>query len=154
VRNVQALSLKGCNEGCNGDMPIGRPPKTNRSAFGARVHTLREQASLSQGEVAGKLGISQQSYAKWERRDVALSVAQLERLATILRVPVTAFFAAELTEADKPRGPVGRARKAFEAVSLLPRNQQTTILSMVESVVNARHREQAKKQPARVSAAG
>ena len=132
-------------------MPIGRPSKTNRSAFGTRIHTLREQASLSQAEIAEKLGISQQSYAKWERRDVALSVAQLEQLATIFTVPVTAFFAPELTEPLKPRGPVGRAKKAFEAVSQLPRNQQTTILSMVESVVNARHRERDKKHS---SAAG
>ena len=131
-------------------MPLGRPSKTKRSAFGTRIHTLREQAKVSQAEVAEKLGISQQSYAKWERRDVALSVAQLEQLATIFNVPVTAFFARELTEPLKPRGPVGRAKKAFEAVSQLPRNQQTTILSLVESVVNA-HQHSGKKQS---SAAG
>ena len=127
-------------------MPIGRPSKTDRSAFGTRIHTLREQAKLSQAEVSEKLGISQQSYAKWERRDVALSVAQLEQLAATFNVPVTAFFAVELTEATKPRGPVGRAKKAFEAVSQLPRSQQTTILSMVESVVRYHERERAKKQ--------
>ena len=132
-------------------MPIGRPSKTDRSAFGARIHALREQARLSQAEVADKLGISQQSYAKWERRDVALSVAQLEQLATLFGVPVTAFFATELTEATKPRGPVGRAKKVFESVSRLPRGQQTTVLDMVESVVRYHDRERAKKQS---SAAG
>lgn len=137
-------------------MPAGRPPKSNRSSFGARVHALREQARLSQQEVAEKLGISQQSYAKWERRDVALSVVQLERLTTLFQVPVTAFFTAELTEADKPRGPVGRARKAFEALSEMPRNQQTRVLEFVEPLMRAIKREHAEKlsKEARTSATG
>ncbi len=143
---MQALSPYGCKTGCNPAMPIGRPAKTGRSAFGARIHQLREQAKLSQAEVSQKLGISQQSYAKWERRSVALSVAQFEQLASIFNVPVMAFFAAELTEATKPRGPVGRAKKVFEAVSQLPRGQQTSVLDMVESVVRYHDRERAKKQ--------
>jgi len=127
-------------------MPAGRPSKSNRSLFGTRIHALREQARLSQAEVAEKFGISQQSYAKWERRDVALSVAQLERLATLFQVPVTAFFTAELTAADKPRGPVGRAKKAFAALSELPRSQQTRVLEFVEPLMRAVQREQAEKQ--------
>ncbi len=137
-------------------MPAGRPPKSNRSPFGARIHALREQARLSQAEVAEKLGISQQSYAKWERRDVALSVAQLEQLASIFQVPVTAFFSPELTEVEKPRGPVGRAKKAFAALSELPRNQQTRVLEFVEPLMRAIQREQTEKQAktTRASATG
>ena len=137
-------------------MPAGRPSKSNRSLFGARIYALREQARLSQAEVAEKFGISQQSYAKWERRDVALSVAQLEQLATLFQVPVTAFFTAELTAADRPRGPVGRAKKTFETLSGLPRSQQTRVLEFVEPLMRAIQREYAEKQPkvARTSATG
>jgi transcriptional regulator with XRE-family HTH domain len=136
-------------------MPAGRPSKKPRSAFAARVHALRIQAKLSQIEVAEKLGIAQQSYAAWERHDVALSVAQLEQLATIFNVPVTAFFAPELTEAMKPRGPTGRAKKAFEALSELPRNQQTRVLEFVEPLMRALQREHAERQAkAKNSAAG
>ena len=142
---MQLLSLNSCNYGCNPAMPIGRPSKSDRSPFGARIHALREQARLSQAEVADKLGISQQSYAKWERRNVALSVAQLEQLATLFGVTATAFFAAELTDASKPRGPVGRAKKIFETVSRLPRGQQSTVLDMVESVVRYHDRQRTKK---------
>jgi len=129
-------------------MPIGRPPKKPRSPFGSRIHALRERSGFAQAEVAGKLGISQQSYAKWERRDVALSVAQLEQLAALFNVPVTAFFAAELTTADQPRGPVGRARKAFEAVSQLPRAKQARVLDLVESLTRVHQRELQKKDSA------
>lgn len=137
-------------------MPAGRPSKKSRSAFAARVYALRNQAKLSQIEVAEKLGITQQSYAMWERRDVALSVAQLEQLAGIFGVPVTAFFAPELTEEVKPRGPVGRAKKAFETLSDLPRNQQTRVLEFVEPLMRAIQRERAEKQSKtdRSSAAG
>ena len=127
-------------------MPAGRPSKKPRSPSAARIHTLREQARLSQIEVSAKLGITQQSYAKWERTDVALSIAQLEQLATIFNVPVTAFFSAELTEADKPRGPAGRAKKAFETLSGLPRNQQTRVLEFVEPLMRAIQREHTEKQ--------
>jgi transcriptional regulator with XRE-family HTH domain len=127
-------------------MPAGRPSKKPRSPFATRIHALREQAKLSQVEVSEKLGITQQSYAMWERRDVALSVAQLEQLATIFQVPVTAFFAPELTEPLKPRRPVGRARKAFETVSELPRSQQSNVLDLVETMVRVHDRERSKKQ--------
>ena len=130
-------------------MPAGRPSKKTRSPFAARIHALREQAKLSQAEVSEKLGIAQQSYAMWERRDVALAVAQLEQLATIFQVPVTAFFAPELTEPLKPRGPVGRARKAFETVSELPRSQQSSVLDLVETMVRVHDRERAKKLAAK-----
>ncbi len=137
-------------------MPAGRPSKKPRSAFAARVHALRNQAKLSQIEVAEKLGITQQSYAMWERRDVALSVAQLEQLAGTFGVPVTAFFTPELTEDVKPRGPVGRAKKAFASLSDLPRNQQTRVLEFVEPLMRAFQRERTEKQAkaGRSSAAG
>jgi len=127
-------------------MPAGRPPKKPRSAFAARIYELRTQARLSQIEVAEKLGMTQQGYAKWERSNVALSIEQLEQLATLFGVPVTAFFSPELTEAEKPRGPIGRAKKAFETLSELPRNQQTRVLEFVEPLMRAIQRERAEKQ--------
>src|SRR6266545_4017646 len=108
---MTSIPVTSCNCTCNSGMPAGRPSKKPRSAFAARVHALRTQARLSQIEVAAKLGITQQSYANWERTDVALSVTQLEQLAGIFGVPITAFFSPELTEAEKPRGPIGRAKK-------------------------------------------
>jgi len=109
----------------------GRPAKIERSAFGQRVAALRENANLSQREVAATLGISQPSYAAWERREVALTFQQLKKLAGALGVGVEDFFTVQEFPA-KRNGPVGRARKTFEAISQLPRNRQKQILDVVD----------------------
>jgi hypothetical protein len=126
-------------------MPAGRPSQKTRSPFAARVHALREQARLSQIEVAAKLGITQQSYAMRERRDVALSVAQMEQLAALFGVPATAFFRAELAEPARQPGPAGRARKTFDALAELSRSEQARVLDLVEPLVRVMQNERAEK---------
>jgi transcriptional regulator with XRE-family HTH domain len=109
----------------------GRPAKMERSALGQRIAELREAANLSQREVAASLGIAQPSYAAWERRNVALTHDQFKKLAGILGVQVADFF----SESDQPatrNGPVGRARKTFEAISALPRSRQKQLLDVVD----------------------
>lgn len=114
----------------DGQMKTGRPAKKQRSDFGKRLEFLRENAKLTQREVASALGISQPAYAAWERRDIGLTPAQLQKLATILGVDVMDFFSTE----DHPKrcGPVGRARKMLEAVSNLSRSRQKQILDVIE----------------------
>ena len=109
---------------------IGRPPKNKRSAFGERLQSLREQANLTQREVAHQLGISQPSYVKWERRDIGITRDRLHQLASILGVEVEGFFSTD--DRHKRNGPVGRARKSFETISSLPRNRQKQILDVID----------------------
>jgi len=144
VITMQDFSALQITAGYNSAMQTGRPAKYPRTPFGERVYAAREAAKLSQAEVAEQLGLSQNAYAMWERRPIALRPQQIEQLAGVLGVTVEALFG-KVPLPTKPSGPMGRAKKAFEAVSQLPRNQQSTILSMVESVVNARHRERDKK---------
>lgn len=114
-----------------GDMNPGRPAKTERSVFGKRLQTLRENAKLTQREVAAGLGISQPSYAAWERFNVALTTDQLQKLAHVFGVEVADLFHDE-TSNVKRNGPVGRARKTFETISDLPRSRQKQILDIVD----------------------
>jgi transcriptional regulator with XRE-family HTH domain len=109
---------------------IGRPPKTKRSAFGERLQFLREQANLTQRDVAEQLGISQPSYVKWERRDIGLTEDRLQQLAAVLGVEIEDFFS--VNDQPKRNGPVGRARKTFEVISRLPRSRQKQILDVVD----------------------
>ncbi len=69
-------------------MKTGRPAKTARSSFGARLHAMREHTRLSQQQVAEQLGISQPAYASWERRNVAIQPEQLATLADIFGISV------------------------------------------------------------------
>jgi transcriptional regulator with XRE-family HTH domain len=114
----------------SGMSKAGRPPKSKRSAFGERLQFLREEANLTQREVAAALGISQPSYAAWENRDVGLTLDQLRKLADILGVDIEEFLAHD--QKPKRTGPVGRARKTFETISALPRSRQKQILDVVE----------------------
>jgi len=121
-------------------MQTGRPAKHPRTAFGERIFAAREAANLSQAEVAEKLGLSQNAYAMWERHPVALRPQQIEQLAAILGVSVEALFGKIPLPAKLP-GPLGRAKKAFDAVSRLPRSKQARVLDMVESLVRVHERE-------------
>lgn len=115
-------------------MKAGRPTQSKRSSFGARLCALREAAGLTQHQLAQPLGISQPSYALWERKEVALKPVQLARLAKILGVRVEKLIE-EPPSPPRRGGPVGRARRVFETVSQMPRHQQQKIIEVVEALV-------------------
>ena len=131
---MQAQSITEFLPAYHGDMKTGRPSKSERSDFGARVCALREAAGLSQREVAAQLGISQPSYALWERNDVALAAGSTAHTGKgAQRAPGRTVNPP--TASNRRGGPAGKARRVFEAVSLLPRNRQQKILEVVEALV-------------------
>lgn len=131
---MQAQSITTLFPVYTGDMKTGRPAKSERSDFGARVHALREAAGLSQREVAEQLGISQPSYALWKRNNVALRPEQLLKLAGVLGVRADELLDRPSTS-NRRGGPAGKAKRVFETVSQLPRSQQQKILEVVEALI-------------------
>lgn len=115
------------------DMRRGRPSTSPRSAFGNRLLQAREQAGLSQAQVAQKLGVLQRTVAFWERRSCTLLPEQITALSELLKVPVEQLLFDSPPKA--PRGPAGRVKKVFEEVSDLPRRQQQQIADVVEALV-------------------
>jgi len=116
-------------------MPGGRPPKSKtRSEFGQRLHDARQAKGLSQNQVAEALGITQPSYADWERSAVALKPEYLPKLSTLLGISVESLLGIA-TPPARGSGPVGKVRRIFEMVSKLPRHQQQRIISVVEALV-------------------
>ena len=80
---MQALSVSFSTAPYADGMITGRPAKFERSPFGERLVAARQTLGLSQTQVAEKLGITQQTYAGWERRTTALRpdhIAQLEKV--------------------------------------------------------------------------
>ncbi len=118
-------------------MQTGRPAKYPRSPFGKRLHVAREEAGLSQAQVAEKMNVSQNAYAAWERRPVAIKPQQIEHLAVILKVSPEYFFA-KVTTKPQYGGPTGRLRQVFEKASKLSRHQQGKIVEFVEAFI-AKH---------------
>ena len=117
-------------------MQTGRPAKYPRTEFGQKLHAAREATGLSQAQVAEKLGLSQNSYAVWERHPVALRPDQIEQLAKILGVGADTFFAtAAPAKGKRGTGPAGKLRTVFEEASKLPRHQQNKIAEWVDAFV-------------------
>lgn len=119
-------------------MALGRPTRKPRAAFGARLHELRQQAGLSQQQVAEKLGMSQRAYSHWERQPVALRPEQLQQLAQALNVSLDELIGGTATGAKK-RGPKSQLEKQLEVVAQLPRSAQQQILKVVSALV-AQHK--------------
>ena len=56
--------------------------------FSERLKNLRKEVGLTQVDVAGKLGISQQAYASWERGVKKPTQENLVKIAQIMNVSV------------------------------------------------------------------
>jgi len=115
-------------------MQTGRPSTKERPAFGARLHALREQAGLSQQQLAERMDMTQRAYAYWERNPVALRPDQLQQLAAALSVNVEELLG-ESASKKRGNGPAGKMRQLFDAASRLPRNQQQKITAVLEPFI-------------------
>ena len=117
------------------DMPnMGRPTDRKRTAFGERLVAAREEAGMSQRELADKLSITQRALSWWEREPVALKPEQIAALAAALGLSADYLLGTNNTK-KRGGGPTGKARRVFEAVSRLPRHQQQKIVDVVETFV-------------------
>jgi transcriptional regulator with XRE-family HTH domain len=115
-------------------MQTGRPAKKERTPFGQRLHALREQAGLSQQQLADRIGLSQRAYAYWERHPVAMRPDQLLNLAQTLNVSVEDLVGTNGTK-KRGSGPTGKMKQLFEAASRLPRSQQQKIAAIIEPFI-------------------
>ena len=120
----------------NAPMPGGRPTTQKATPLGQRIAQARQQAGLSQNELADKLGIGRSNVAQWERFAVTLKPEQLAALADTLGVTIDALLGRK-ADGKRGGGPVGRARAVFERVSTLPRSTQQRILANVEDMLVA-----------------
>jgi transcriptional regulator with XRE-family HTH domain len=134
---MQAVSPIFPSTQYNALMKTGRPSFRKRTDFGQRVHAAREALGLSQAQVAEQLGITQPSYAPWERDPVALRPDQLAQLASILQVSIDELVSGAEQQRRTNGGPIGKARRVFEEVNKLPRHQQQRIVGVVEDMIAA-----------------
>jgi transcriptional regulator with XRE-family HTH domain len=114
---------------------MSRPDRSQPSAFGQRLRSLREAAGLTQKQLADQLGISQPSYLAWEAYNVALKPDQIEQLASVLDVEIADLFDSPKRKKPAKRGPPGKTEQVFQSVAKLPRHKQQRILGVVEALV-------------------
>jgi transcriptional regulator with XRE-family HTH domain len=69
------------------------------AAIGKRLRTLRLQRGLSQTELGSLISVTFQQVQKYEKGANRISAGRLQRIAEVLSVPVSFFFASD----DKPK---------------------------------------------------
>ena len=114
--------------------PGGRPSKRPRSAVGQRLAAAREQAGLSQQQLAEKLNTTQTTIAYWERKATTFRSDVLSQLTQVLGVSADSLLGVRSPQKIASK-PVGKARQLFDAVSRLPRRQQEKIFDILRPFV-------------------
>jgi len=132
---MQAVSYISESMGYLVVMQQGRPSKEKRPDLGERIAQARQQAGLTQKQLAEKLGTTQRVLTYWERQAAGLRASQLAKLTEALGVSADYFLGRD--NKKRGSGPAGKARLLFEEVSKLPRNRQQRILATVEDMLTA-----------------
>ncbi|MFZ5591627.1 MAG: helix-turn-helix domain-containing protein [Bacillota bacterium] len=76
--------------------------------IGRRLQMAREEAGLSQEQLAARLGCSQSTLSNYEKGKRRLYLAQLEKIARVLQKPLE-YFMQPLTEEWNEEGQPGHA---------------------------------------------
>ena len=103
-------------------------------AVGARIAAFRNDAGLTQVQLADAIGVTQPQLASYEigRRRVPLSL--MPELARALGVSVDDL----LGEDGRPakRGPASRIEQQVELIRRLPRSKQQLVIQMIDAILH------------------
>ncbi|MFA7243317.1 MAG: helix-turn-helix transcriptional regulator [Sulfuricellaceae bacterium] len=69
--------------------------------FGKRLQALRREAGITQEQLADKIGLTVESISNIERGLFGPKFENLEKIATVLKVPVKTLFEFERGESGK-----------------------------------------------------
>jgi transcriptional regulator with XRE-family HTH domain len=114
--------------------PGGRPSKKPRTALGQRLAQARERAGISQVELARRLATNQQTVAYWERHATSFRSDLLLEFTEILGVSADELLGVKPSRQASAQ-PIGKARRLFERLSMLPRRQQEKVLAVLEPFI-------------------
>jgi len=100
-------------------------------AFGAGIAEKRKKRGLTQGQLAGLLGITQDSLSRIESGEIAPKFSRLQDIADALSCTVVDLFRFTSPESLK------NAALVSDLFQALPENFQGVFLSMLESAVSS-----------------
>ena len=110
------------------DLSRQRPP------LAQRLVELRQQAGLTQTELAAAVGVAVSNIAFWELKGTPPRGEVLPALAKALGVSVDAILG---VAPPKPAVAKGRLQEVFQATAKLPRRKQQKIVEVVEALLKA-----------------
>lgn len=110
--------------------PASPEDKAFSKQLGERITTLRKEQGLTQAQLAGLVGYSQQQIDSFEKGRRRMYAAALSRFAMVFGVSVEDL----LGGSGKPgkRGPASKLQQQLERLSRLPRSKQRVVTEMIE----------------------
>lgn len=100
-------------------------------ALGARVASARKARSLTQQQMADRLGIAQQTYAQYETGRARFPASMLPKLAQDLGLTLDELMGVGTRSRSKP-GPATKFEKQIERIRQLPRTKQQVLMEILE----------------------
>ncbi len=121
-----------------------RRPDPQDVEIGRRMRACRINRAMSQLELANALGLTFQQVQKYERGRNRIGAGRLKRVAEILQVPITYFFAAESTleacSAGQATAEDARSARLLRAYGRIDNPElQGALLDLTENLAAARH---------------
>jgi transcriptional regulator with XRE-family HTH domain len=111
--------------------------KTDVNAFfkglGERIAAYRKDQNLTQAEIAGKLGVTQQLIAYYEKGIRRLPLWTLFRIAEILQADPNDLLGFK-TNKQKP-GPAPKILKTLEQINKLPLTKQKMVFEFLNNFI-------------------
>lgn len=84
--------------------------------IGEKVRLLRKHAGLTQEKLAELVGVSFQQIQKYENGSTKLNTDKLQRVATALKIPASAFFSEDTYEKSPLSDREKKLVKAFRGI--------------------------------------
>jgi len=103
-------------------------------ALGVRIAQRRNDLDLTQVQVAGALGVAQQTYASYEVGRRRIPVSLLPQLAQTLSME-TDVLLGETGKTHSKRGPAPKYQQHVERIARLPKAKQRFVIQLLESVL-------------------
>jgi transcriptional regulator with XRE-family HTH domain len=136
---------------------LARAPDPLDVTVGARIRIFRNHRGMSQGELAGKIGVTFQQVQKYEKGTNRVGASRLSRIASVLGVSVGELFESSEKKSAAAKSPLRllaerdslRVLKAFSRTTN-PRVRRA-ITKLLEGIAD--RQSAAKPSPARSAAA-
>lgn len=117
-------------------LPMATKEKTFYAQLGRRIAERRKAQGMTQVELAGVLGIAQQTMAHYEGGVSRVAVAHLATIAQTLHTTVEDLIGeAQARKAHGKRGPAPKIQQQLERVSTLPKARQRLISEVLDSML-------------------
>jgi transcriptional regulator with XRE-family HTH domain len=110
-------------------------------SMGGRIAALRKARSITQVQLAEKLGVSQQTLQSYECGRRRVPVSAMPVVAAHLTVTLDELFDAPSQGAAKSApakpGPPPQWQQQFQRIAMLPRVKQQVVMQMLDGVLAA-----------------